>query len=158
MPWGEIIPKPPEFPISIDPIIKKWLDVVFHYYYETVMGRDEAAKKYDYKGVEEKLEIDRSVVVPQDVALGKTAKAEVIYTVLMPNERQKVRITEIRTLVHGNETIELARREVERAQGSHQSTMEFTVPEGIPKGDYTLITTITDSKQTKFSNAPMKII
>ena len=132
--------------------------VVGHYYDRQVMARAEATKKYNYTGREEKLEINDSAVRPLEVAQGTSAEATTLYTVLRPDERQGVRITEIRTIVNGKERLELAQRDVVRSQGSHLSTMKFTIPKDIDKGDYNLITTISDGRQTTSSTAPMRIV
>jgi len=132
--------------------------VAGHYYDRQVMAREDAARKYRYTGREEKLEIDDSAVRPIEVAQGTPAEASALYTVLAPNPNQTVRITEIRTIVNGKERLELSRRDVVRGQGSHLSTMKFKIPEDMNKGDYSLITTISDGKQTRSSSAPVKIV
>lgn len=132
--------------------------VIGNYYDKQIASRAEAAKKYEYRAKEDKLEIEDSSIVPQDVAPGSTVETHVQYTVLASTETQQMRITETRILANRNERIELAKREVVRSQGSHLSTMRFAVPKDIAKGDYTLITTISDGKQTKTSKSAMRIV
>jgi len=132
--------------------------VAGHYYDRQVMARNEAANKKGYAGREEKLEIDDSVVKPLEVARGTTAEAIVCYTVLVPDARKNVQITETRTLVNGKETLELAKRDVVRQQGSHLSTMKFTIPNDLRRGNYNLVTTVSDGKQTRSSSTPMRIV
>ena len=132
--------------------------VIGNYYDKQVASRAEAAKKYEYSAKEKKLEIENSLITPKDVSPGTTVESSVQYTVLDPVETQNIKIIETRTLATGKEMIELSKRDVMRAQGTHLSTMKFTMPKDIDKGEYTLITTITDGEQTKSSKSPMKII
>ncbi|MGH8772847.1 MAG: hypothetical protein ACREV2_16980, partial [Burkholderiales bacterium] len=57
-----------------------------------------------------------------------------------------------------NGTVQLADREVTRAQGSHSSMIKFTMPQDLPKGPYTLVTTISDGKQTKSVRNPLQVV
>lgn len=132
--------------------------VIGHYYDRQVMARAEAVNKYNYGGREENLEIEDSTIKPQRAIPESTVEATVLYLILTPDETKNVKITEIRTFVNGNVRLELSRREVVRSQGSHLSTMKFTLPRDLAKGDYTLITTISDGKQTKTAKSPLKVI
>jgi len=132
--------------------------VIGNYYDKQTASRAEAAKKYEYTNKEEKLEIENADLKPQDIAPGSTVESTVLYTVLTPDPGQNIKITESRTLVNGNERLELAKREVVKPQGTHLSTMKFTMPKDIEKGDYTLITTISDGKQTKTVKSTMRIV
>ncbi|MDA8089858.1 MAG: glycine zipper family protein [Desulfobacteraceae bacterium] len=131
--------------------------VAGNYYDKKMASRAEAAKRYHYTAREEKIEIDDSLVVPQKTTPGSKVEARVQYTVLAPSETQKLRITETRTLVSGKERIQLAKREVVRAQGTYLSTMRFTMPKDIATGDYTLITTVSDGKQIRTAKSDLKI-
>ncbi len=132
--------------------------VIGNYYDKQVASRAEAAKKYEYIAKEKKLEIEDSLITPKDISPGTTVESRVQYTVLDPVETQNIKIIETRTLANGKEMIELSKRDVMRAQGTHLSTMKFTMPKDIDKGEYTLITTISDGEQTKSSKSPMNII
>lgn len=132
--------------------------VIGSYYDKQAASRAEAAQKYEYKARGEKLEIEESGTTPDEVAPGATVESYVQYTVLSPDEEVKKKITESRTLVRGKDTTDLAKREVVRAQGTHVSTMKFTMPKDVEKGDYTLITTITDGRQTKTVKDNLKVV
>lgn len=132
--------------------------VIGNYYDRQVASRAEAARKYEYVAREEKIEIEDVVIQPQNVSPGSTVDAHVQYTILLPTEAQQVRITEARILVNGRERIELARREVVRQQGTYLSTMKFTMPKDIAKGDYNLITTISDGTRSKTAKSAMRIV
>lgn len=132
--------------------------VIGNYYDKQLASRAEAAKKYGYVAKEGKLEIEDSLVAPQNIAPGSKVETHVRYTALAPTEAQNIKITEIRTLSNGKKMIELARREVVRTQGTHLSTMRFTMPQDIAKGDYTLITTISDGKRTRTVKNPLRVM
>jgi outer membrane lipoprotein SlyB len=132
--------------------------VIGNYYDKQIASRAEAAKKYEYKGKEEKIEIEDSSIMPQNVAAGSTVEASVQYVVLVPVETQQIKITETRTLVNGKDSFEIARREVVRTQGSHLSTVRFIMPKDIAKGDHTLVTTISDGRQTRTTKDALRIM
>jgi len=119
--------------------------------------RAEAAKKYNYDQRVDRLEVESATVAPQNVSPGGNVNASVQYTTLQPNGSQEVRITETRTLVAGKETYDLGRREVVRAQGTHTSTAKLNLPKDLPKGGYTLVTTITDGKNTKTAKSQFSV-
>ena len=132
--------------------------VVGNYYDKQTASRAEAAQKYEYTAKDEKLEIENSSIVPEEIASGSTVESRVQYTVLAPAETKQIKVTETRILANGNERLELAKREVVRAQGTHISTMKFTMPKDIEKGDYTLISTISDGKRTKTAKSLLKVV
>lgn len=130
-----------------------------YFYDKLVAPRAKAVKKYGFRAEEEILEIEESLIVPQNVAPGSTVEADVQYTVLAPVDTWQLKITETRMLAKRNEgLIELAKREVFKTQGTHISKFKFTIPKEISKGDYTLITTISNGKQTRTVISAMKII
>jgi hypothetical protein len=132
--------------------------VIGNYYDKQTASRAEAAKKYEYTNREEKLEIEKVDLNPQDITPGSTVETSVLYTVLNPDAGQNIKISETRTLVNENERLELSKREVIRPQGTYLSTMKFTMPKDIEKGDYTLITTVSNGKQTKTAKSIMKVV
>jgi hypothetical protein len=132
--------------------------VIGNYYDKQSATRAEAAQKYAYKNSEEKLEIENATVTPQDMTPGAQVEATVLYSVLTPDANQNVKITETRTILNGNDNLELSKREVVRPQGTHLSTMKFTMPKDIEKGAYTLITTVSDGKQIRTAKTLIKVI
>jgi len=119
--------------------------------------RAEAAKKYNYDQRGDKLEVESTTVAPQTVSPGGSVNASVQYTALQPNDAQEIRLTETRTLVAGKETYDLGKREVMRPQGTHTSTAKLNLPKDLPKGSYTLVTTITDGKNTKTAKSQFMV-
>ncbi len=132
--------------------------VVGNYYDKQTASREEAAKRYKYKGKGTKLEIENSSVVPQDATAGSAVEAHVQYTLLAPAETKQIKVTETRILAYGNEKLKLDKREVARTQGTYTSTMKFTMPKDIEKGNYTLITQISDGKRTKTAKSFFKVV
>lgn len=137
--------------------------VIGNYYDKQVSSRAEAAKKYEYASKnsgETRIEIEESSFAPERVKTGSSEKvsSSVQYTVLAQSENQEINITETRILVNGKERLELSKREVKRAQGTHVSSMKFEMPKDMEKGDYTLITTITDGRQTKTVKDNLKVV
>jgi hypothetical protein len=120
--------------------------------------RAEAVQKYSYDAKEQRLEIEGAVLSPQKVAPGASVESSVQYTALAAGNAQQVRVTEVRTLVSGQETIDLGQRDVTRAQGTHTSTLRFALPKDISKGSYTLVTTISDGKNTKSARTPFAVV
>lgn len=119
--------------------------------------RAEAAKKYTYDARSEKLEVESVDVAPQKLNPGGTMEAAVRYTVLAPDSGKQVKLTERRTLVNGQDSFDLPAREVSRPQGTHTSTAKVTLPKDLAKGNYTLVTTISDGKNTKSSKTPFVV-
>lgn len=120
--------------------------------------RAEAAMKYRYDERGNKLVVEGAAVAPQAVSRGGTFESSVQYTTLSPNNAEQVKLTEVRTLVSEQETVDLGKREVTRAQGTHTSTAKVSLPKDLPKGHYTLVTTISDGKDTKTAKAPFTVV
>lgn len=119
--------------------------------------RAQAAQKYRYDQKVDKLELEGSSVSPRAVSPGGSISAAVQYTTLQPHGASQVRITERRTLVAGNESYDLGKREVTRPQGTHTSTAKVNLPSDLPKGSYRLITTISDGKITRSATSPFSV-
>lgn len=119
--------------------------------------RDEAARKYSYDAATDKLEIEGASISPPRVPRGAAVESAVQYTALAPADAQQIKISEVRTLVSDKETVDLGKREVMRAQGTHTSTMKFTVPKDIPRGNYTLVTTVSDGRNSRSARSPFTV-
>ena len=120
--------------------------------------RTEAAMKYRYDDRGNKLVVEGAAVAPQAVSRGGTFESSVQYTTLSPNNQDQVKLTEVRTLVGDQETVDLGTREVVRPQGTHTSTAKVSLPKDLPKGNYTLVTTISDGKDTKTAKTPFAVV
>ena len=120
--------------------------------------RAEAARRYNYDDRGNKLVVEAATVAPQAVSRGGTFESTVQYTTLSPNNAEQVKLTEVRTLVSDQETVDLGRREVVRPQGTHTSTAKVSLPKDLPKGNYTLVTTISDGRDTKTAKTPFAVV
>ena len=120
--------------------------------------RAEAARKYSYDSRSDKLEVESVTLAPQAVSPGGTVDSTVRYTTLAPSTSQQVRLTETRALISGQEAVDLGRREVVRPQGTHTSTAKVKVPKDLPRGSYTLVTTISDGKNTKTAKSAFQVV
>lgn len=129
--------------------------VIGNYQDRQVASRAEAAKRYAVDN-SPRLEVDSSENKPHRASPGTSVESQVGYTVLAPGA-QDVTVTESRTLVRGQESFPLSKREVTRAQGSHVSTLKFTLPRDLAAGDYTLVTTVTSGALKRTVQAPLSI-
>lgn len=111
--------------------------------------RAQAAQKYQYNGKESKIEIEKASILPVHVTPGAALESRVQYTLLSPKVDQQIAITEHRAVVGSKESFDLSERKITREQGTHTSTMKINLPKDLPKGNYTLVTTITDGRDTK---------
>jgi len=120
--------------------------------------RAEAARRYNYDDRGNRRVVEAATVAPQAVSRGGTFESTVQYTTLSPNNAEQVKLTEVRTLVSDQETVDLGRREVVRPQGTHTSTAKVSLPKDLPKGNYTLVTTISDGRDTKTAKTPFAVV
>ena len=117
---------------------------------------EEEARKKEYENV--KLFIEEQLVDPQSVKTGATVEANVRYSLYLALPETTIRVHEQVVLEHPDKTLELANREVERAGGEHLMRVSFIIPDNIPKGDYTFLTTISNGPYSKRARSAIKII
>ena len=112
--------------------------------------RREALMKYKLKGDEEKLLVEEHTVLPQNAQVSSAIKTSVQYTIIAADEGKKISITERRMLFNEKAGfVQLDERRVLRTQGTYESAYTFVVPENVSRGNCTIITTISDDKQTR---------
>lgn len=131
--------------------------IIADYQDKQTASRAEAERKYGAVK-QDKLEIDSSSLTPNDVMPGDKVESAVQYTALAAKESQQFKVMETRTLTSDKESVQLASREVVRTQGSHTSTMKFTLPKDIAKGNYTLVTTVSDGKHKRTVKNPLRVV
>lgn len=131
--------------------------IVGSYVDQQTATRAEASKKYQYDGKATQLEMENATATPDRVAPGSTLNSSVKYTTLFPEKEQQVAITERRVLVGEQESFDLSERKVKQGAGTHISTFKANLPKDLPKGNYTLVTTISDGKNTKTSKTPFAV-
>lgn len=130
--------------------------VIGNYQDRQIASRAEAAQRYALAN-QPKLEVESSLNHPSRVAAGAAVESQVGYTVLMPASAQDVKVTESRVLVRGQDQFPLSKREVVRPQGSHLSTLKFTLPKDLPAGDYALVTTIASGPLSRTVQTPLRV-
>jgi flagellar biosynthesis GTPase FlhF len=113
-------------------------------------------KKWEEKRVS--LFIEESSVATHTVRTGSTVKANIQYTLLAPEGTENVKITETRKLWTAYSTRELDTRDITRTQGTYLSSIQFTMPEDMPKGYCILYTTVSDGKRPKTASSVMNIL
>lgn len=131
--------------------------IIAHYQDKQTATRAEAERKYGTVK-QNKLNIDASTLTPGNVTPGDKVESTVQYTALAANETQQFKITETRTLISDKESVQLSSREVARPQGSHTSTLKFTLPQDVAKGNYTLVTTVSDGKNKRTVKNPLRVV
>ena len=130
-----------------------------HYRDKQIAPRDEVIKRRgDSQAPGDVIEVDGGSINPESVTAGGTVESSVHYTALASTEGQQIKLRETRTIEGSNGVVQLADREVTRAQGSHTSSIKFTMPNDFPKGDYTMVTTVSDGKQSKSVRSPLQMI
>lgn len=130
--------------------------LVGHYQDRQIASREEAARRYALAN-QPRLEVEGQQNSPQRAAPGAAVESQIGYTVLAPGSGQDMKVTESRALVRGNDNFPLSKRELSRPQGTHQSTLKFTLPRDLPKGDYQLVTTISSGGLTRTVQTPLVV-
>ena len=123
---------------------------------EPVYQDEEEAKKDGYEHA--KLFIEEMLIDPQHVETGSTVEANVRYSLYLTLPETTIRVHEQVVLEHPDKTFELANREVERAGGEYNFRISFIVPDDVPRGDYTFLTTISNGTYAKRARSSIKII
>lgn len=130
--------------------------IVGNYQDRQIASRAEAARRYALAN-QPRLEVESHVNKPGRVAPGARVESMVGYTVLTPGTTQDVTLNESRVLVRGKDSFPLSKRDVVRPQGSHVSTLAFTLPKDLPAGDYTLVTTVSSGALTRTVQSPLSV-
>jgi hypothetical protein len=120
-------------------------------------ARDEALKKYGLEGLRQGLIVEPPVITPEVAKPGDKVKQEVQFALLAPEEGKSFNVSETIVLSSGKDKIELIRRETEKSQGIHLSTIEFTIPADLDRGEYKLISTISIGEQKKIVSGSFKL-
>lgn len=117
---------------------------------EQVGTREEATKKYEYKGLKEELIVEPPIITPKVVKPGDIVKQKLRYSLLAPQKEREFNVSETVSLSSGKEKItELMERSSKKVQGTHLSTVKFTIPADLNPGVYTLITVLNIGEQKK---------
>jgi hypothetical protein len=119
------------------------------YYDEKIKSREDALKKYrprdrDWKDRRIKLIIEKSLITRRYSEPSSEVEAEIQYTLLGPEDLKHISLSETRILESRDRSFELDERQVMRTQGTYVSKVKFKVPNHVPEGSATLLTTISD--------------
>jgi hypothetical protein len=127
---------------------------------EKVGERQKEEKRAEKRKREERVQlyIEGSAITAANVRAGSIAEANVEYTLLGPADMKQIKITETRVLYTPTKSMELDKRLIVRKQGTHLSTIKFTVPEDIPKGLCILYTTVSAGKYARTAKSVLVII
>jgi hypothetical protein len=122
--------------------------------------KEEQKKAEQARAYEKRVQlfIEGSGITTQTVRPGTTVEANVRYTVIASDNTEQIKITETRLLSTINRTMEVAKREVVRTQGTYKSTIRFTVPEDAPKGYCILFTTVSVERKARSAKSVINII
>ena len=106
----------------------------------------------------EGLEIESFGLMPVDAAQGAAVEAVVRYKVSRAATAGDVKVNETYTIVKGQDAIQLSQRDVARPPGTHNSTLKFTLPRDLAKGDYTVFATVSDGQNTRTARASLRVM
>lgn len=102
----------------------------------------------DIKGLKKVLlTVEPPIITPQVVKPGDKVKQELQFALLSPDEGKYFNVSETVVLSSGKDTFELIRRSSEKPQGIHLSTIQFTIPSDLERGEYILTTTLSIGEQ-----------
>lgn len=104
--------------------------------------REEAVKEYAYDGKRPLLEVREHFLSQTELTPGESLDVTIRYALLAPDPDAPIVVTESRTLLFGRDGIELNRKEIARSQGIVSSSVRLTLPRGLSKGKYALVTTL----------------
>lgn len=117
---------------------------------EQTGAREESLLKYGLEGLRQGLIVEQQPIITPEVAKpGDRVKEELQFALLSPEEGKHFKVSESIVLSSSKETMELIKRDTEKPQGIHLSTIEFTLPADLDIRDYKLITTINIGEQKK---------
>ncbi|MBF0338891.1 MAG: hypothetical protein HQL05_13805 [Nitrospirae bacterium] len=111
--------------------------------------REYAIQRYDYKGNRDEIYTDPQILSPAVARLGDTINYKLQYALLASQENKLFVVSEIVILYSSKETIELVKREAEKPQGMHVSTLQFTIPKDLDPGKYKIISTLSSGSLKK---------
>jgi hypothetical protein len=119
--------------------------------------RAEAVRKYNYTGPKDALFVETMTITPSTVTSGGTVGVTIPFTVLSSYKDKKFLVQEIFVLSGQDITLELSRNKSERQQGMNTLTMQFVIPKGLSRGNYTLVNTLTTNGMEKKQSVGFKV-
>lgn len=124
---------------------------------EKTETREEALRRRGYRSLRDEIFLDQPQVSPASVARGGTLKQEMRYSILSPDADKSFTVTEVIVLTGEGLQLELSREGKERAQGTHVSGFQFTLPRDIMPGDYQLTTSVITGRESRSTAAKFRV-
>jgi hypothetical protein len=124
---------------------------------EQMDPRAEAMRKYNYSGPKDALFVEAMTITPTTVTSGGTVTITIPFTVLSSNKDKKFLVQEAFVLSGQDITLELSRNKSERQQGANNLTMQFVIPKGLSRGNYTLTNTLATNGMEKKQSVGFKV-
>lgn len=104
----------------------------------------------------DKITVKKLAIIPLALSAGGTLRRELKYSVSAA-KAGKIRFTEV-IVISGKEiNMELSRKELEKGKGDHVSSFQFKVPEGLPPGEYQLITNFMFGKNSRKATGRFRV-
>lgn len=104
----------------------------------------------------DRIMVKKLLISPSAVSAGGTLRREVKYSVSTAKSG-KLRFTEVIVISGKAINMELSRKELEKGKGDHVSSFQFKVPEGLPPGEYQLITNFTLGKSSRKATGRFRV-
>ena len=105
-------------------------------------SRGEAVPADAYKGPKDEVFVGAPKITPNVVRAGDRLTQAMTFTLIAPEKGATFKVTEIVTVSGEGILMELSRRDSEKPQGTHTSSVQFLIPGDLPRGNYTLTTII----------------
>ncbi len=105
-------------------------------------SREEAIRTHAYKGSRDEVFVEAPKITPTVVKAGDRLTLVLPFSLLAPQKETTFKVVEIVTMSGEGILMELSRRESEKPQGTHTSSVQLVIPGNLPRGKYTLTTTI----------------
>jgi uncharacterized protein YcfJ len=113
-------------------------------------------RDYDYDPADGfELDVRDSSVYPRTVEPGDMVTAKLEYATL--GTGNGVRVTERQVLQYGDRENELDKRTRTREDGTWETTVEFSVPDNAPEGDYELAQRVTAEGETEIATSRFQV-
>jgi hypothetical protein len=124
---------------------------------EQVDPRAEAVRKYNYSGPKDALFVETMTITPVTVTSGGTVTVAIPFTVLSSYKDKKFLVQEVFVLSGQDISLELSRKKSEREQGTNTLTMQFVIPKGLSRGNYTLANILTTNGMEKKQSVGFRV-
>jgi hypothetical protein len=111
--------------------------------------REESIRSFDHQGVKGEVFLGEATIAPLVLSPGDKLTRTLPFTVSAPRKDATLKVRETVSMSGEGLVVELSRRESERPQGTHTSTLQFVIPKDLPRGTYTLTTVITANGMEK---------